>query len=259
MPTIAIAKTPKLTDPKWSKTAGKGGEEIELSVTAENLAGQTVHFEIRDSADRVMALLDADGSYKAKWLAPMTPDVSDDGVAYVFYAILRQKPTVANGHRALLMRLKSTNTLKVKGAKITDFTVDSCFVPKQEKFVAKFKMAGELPAKGRYEIWAERYPTGKPVYAKEFTPAAEVTWKWDGQRNDGESDAKYGKYISPEFSPYRLRIIAGPDDDSVKAAYGKGLGKVTLAEMPFQIIIQSVQIRVQKDLTEGGDDKYKLR
>jgi hypothetical protein len=253
--TVAITFSPAVTNPKWSKLTAKAGEELEIAATPVNVTTQTTCFEIRNQADNIVALLDVDSSCKKKWTPPATPEDQQ----YLFYAILRDKPTAANGYVGVLSRTKSANALKVKGTKFTDVGLDQCFVPKQEKLVAKFKIQGELPPKGRIEIWGERYPSDKPLYTEDFQPKADNKWKWDGKKNDAAATSKVGEYISPQFSPYRLRIIVGPDDDAVKDPYQNGLGKATLTDKQFEIIVQKVQIRVQSDYTDTGDEKYYLR
>lgn len=276
MATITILKTPTLKDPKWDKTDAKPGDKLELSVTAESLSGQAVGFEIRNPAKQVLAVLDADKSQKAKWTAPLVPDDAQ----YSFFALLREKPSPANGQLGVLQRIESTNKVKVKGTKLTISSVDAAFVPKQEKLEVKYKIEGEAPAKGRIEIWGERYPTNKPIYAEAFTPTAgEKTWKtwYGGLKPSGTSDdlddppekgkitengPLKGKYLTPEFSPYRVRIIIGPDDTDkpVEDPCGKGLGKVAMAEAQSEVTFQSVRIRLQAGLTEAAaDDKYKLK
>jgi hypothetical protein len=253
--TIAILTGPSLKDPKWPKTSAKPGEELELAATPENVTTQTSCFEIRNAAGQVVAVIDSDSTCKAKWKVPAAPE----DVEYSFFALLREKPAAANGYIGVIVRLASTNKLTVKGTKFTDVTIDECFVPKQEKLVVKFKIEGDVPAKGWVEIWGERFPTSKPLYAKEFTPAAENTWKWDGKKNDSTAATKVGDYMSPQFSPYRVRVIVGPDDDSVKEPYGKGLGKTTVLERQFGIIVQKLQIRVQSNFADQADVKYQLR
>ena len=253
--TVAIKFSPTLKDPKWPKLTAKAGEELELAATPANVTTQTACFEIRNKAGNIVALLDVDSSCKKKWIPLATPKDEE----YVFHALLRDKPSAANGYLAVVSRTESINKLTVKATTITDLALDKCFVPKLEKLVAKFKIGGELPAKGRIEIWGERYPTGKPLYAADFVPAAENTWKWDGKKNDAAVIAKVGEYISPQFSPYRLRIIVGQDDDAVKEPYLKGLGKATVADQQFEIIVQKVQIRVQAGYADAGDAKYHLR
>jgi hypothetical protein len=253
--TIAILTGPSLKDPKWPKTAAKPGEELELAATPVNVTSQTSCFEIRNAAGQIVAVLDSDSTCKATWKVPAAPEDAE----YSFFALLREKPAASNGFIGVIVRLASMNKLTVKGTKFTDVVIDECFVPKQEKLVVKFKIAGDVPAKGWVEIWGERFPTSKPLYAKEFTPSAENTWKWDGKKNDSTLAAKVGDYVSPQFSPYRVRFIVGPDDDSVKEPYGKGLGKTTVLERPFGIIVQKIQIRVQSNFADQADVKYQLR
>lgn len=253
--TIAIKTGPSINDPKWPATTAKPGDEVELAATPVSVTTQTSCFEIRNLAGQIVAILNSDSSCKVKWKVPAAPEDAQ----YSFYALLRDKPAAANGYLGVLTRIESTNQLTVKGTKITEATLDACFVPKQEKLVAKFKVKGELPAKGRIEIWGERYPTNKPLYTEDFVPAAENTWKWDGKKNDSTAATKVGTYISPQFSPYRLRIVIGPDDDAVKEPYAKGLGKATVFDQQFAIIIQKIQIRVQADFAEQGVAKYQLR
>ena len=252
---VKVALIPSLKDPKWPKTAAKVGEEIELSATPENVTTQTACFEIRNAAGNIVALLDVDSSCKKAWIPPASPVDNE----YSFFALLREAPSAANGYMGVLERIESINKLTVKGTQVTDTVLDECFVPKQEKLVAKFKVTGDLPAKGRIEIWGERYPTNKPLYAKDFTPELENTWKWDGKKDDSALAAKVGNYISPQFSPYRLRIIMGPDDDSVNEPYAKGLGKATVFDQQFAIVVQKIQIRVQSDFADQVDPKYQLR
>ena len=253
--TIAIKFIPDLKEPKWPKTDAKVGEELELAATPVNVTTQTACFEIRNKAGNIVTLLDVDSTCKTKWKPPVTPEDEE----YSFQAVLRDKPTAANGYLGVIARTDAINKLTVKGTRITDLELDDCFVPKLEKLVAKFKIAGELPAKGRIEIWGERYPTSKPLYFVDFEPKAENKWKWDGKKNDAAEIAMVGEYISPQFSPYRLRIIVGPDDDAVKEPYQKGLGNAVLVDKQFEIVIQKVQIRVQSDYTDSGDAKYHLR
>ena len=253
--TVAITFSPALTDPKWSKLTAKPGEELDLAATKVNVTTQTACFEIRNRANKIVALLDVDSSCKTKWIPPATPDDEE----YQFFAILRDKPSAANGYVGVLSRTQSSNKLTVKGTKFTDLVLDKCFVPKQEKLVAKFKIQGELPPKGRIEIWGERYPTSKPLYTEDFQPKAENKWKWDGKKNDGTPATKVGDYISPQFSPYRLRILVGPDDAAVKDPFLTGLGKGTLVDQQFEIVVQKVQIRVQSDYSDTGDEKFYLR
>lgn len=258
--TIELTKKPTFKEPKWSVAEAKPGDKVTLKVTAADLLpDQSVRFEIRNAADEVVALLKADGSFQKEWVAPNPPEA----VKYHFFALLCEKPSAKNGHKAVAQRLKSAE-LEVKGAKLSKVTCDACFVPKQEKLELKYKLEGTAPAKGRIEIWGERYPTKKPLYTEDFAPAVgEKEWKtWDGKSNDGKTylnKETANAYLTPEFSPYRIRIVVGPNDDAVKEPLGKGVGKVATIEIPFEIVFLSVHPRLQNNLTEAAAvDKYKL-
>jgi hypothetical protein len=251
--TIAVLKTPRITKPKWSVARATPGEEVELSVSATDCDGMEVWFEIRNAAGHRLAFLKADGTWKQKWTAPMNADLTADGTKYSFLAILRQKPTPANGHLAVIQTRPTKKDLAVKGTKLSITTLDGWFVPKQEKLAAKFKLEGEAPANGRIEIWGERYPTDKPIYAEDFVPAAgDKDWNtWCGGENPEDNTGEItadgplkDKYLTPEFSPYRMRVIVGPNDEAVKDPYGKGLGKTAMDEKLFEVDFKSVHIRL---------------
>ena len=261
MTTIQLKKNPIFEKPQWSKGQALSGEEVELQVNAQDLLpDQSVHFEIRDAANQIVAVVAADGSQKQKWLAANPPAA----MKFSFYALLREKPSPKNGHTAVVQRLKS-GELEVKGTKLSVVSVDEAFVPKQEKLELKYKLEGAVPAKGRIEVWGERYPVDKPLYTEDFTPVTgEKEWKtWDGKSNDGKkylNSQTADAYLTPEFSPYRIRIIVGPDDDSVKEPAVKGKGKVALIEKQFEIKVETIKIQVQNDIVEAAaEDKYKLR
>src|SRR6185437_3444749 len=107
----------------------------------------------------------------------------------------------ANGHLAVIQRLKAINELAVKGTKISISKLDACFVPRQEKLVAKLKVEGAAPAKGRIEIWGERYPTNKPIYTEDFVPAS----------GDKDWDTWYGGK-TPDADTFKI-TEAGPLKD----------------------------------------------
>ena len=270
---IEIGKSPVFEDPKWSTVTALPGAEAGLSVTARDLlAGQTVHFEVRNAAKRLLAVLDADRNHSQKWTVPAGPE----DATYSAQAILRQKPTAANGHQTVWKSVKAPADLAVKGTKLTISKIDAAFVPKQEKLEATYKIEGTAPAKGRIEVWGERYPSKKPVYVEAFTPAVETkTWNtWHGGKEPKKKDdpltKKYGGeiteagvlkglYLTPEFSPYRLRIVLGPDDEAIKDPLGKGLGKVVIAETQFEVTLQSIHVRLLKGLAEtAAESFYKL-
>jgi hypothetical protein len=237
--------------PAWSVAEAAPGAEVELRVTAKDLdAGLEVFFEISGENGQIDLLKGAaEGDlYKVKWTAPNPPAT----VNYTFDAVLRQTPSPKNGQLTVRRRIAS-GPLKVSGYRVTVSAIDAAFVPKQETLNVKYKVedAGGAAKAGRFEIWGERYPLDKPLYTEDFTPAAgETTWSaWDGKANAGSSS---GKYISPEFSPYRVRVIIGPDAAAVKDPRGKGRGKVAMVEAPFEVAFQSLKLRLQSDLAAAA-------
>ncbi|MFO0762534.1 MAG: hypothetical protein U0359_39205 [Byssovorax sp.] len=248
MATKVKLKPLNLTDPQWDKAEAKPGDEVELSVTAKGLeAGQTVEIRIRDKNGNMAILtkLTASGDQqKVKWVVPNTFDDGD----LVFDAILREKPTPKNGHVTSRGKVSSPK-LRVHGFSVSIKSIDNAFCPKQEKLHASIHVAnkGNVALKGRYEIWGERYPSGKPLYTEDFNPAAgDTPWNtWDGKANAGTLS---GKYISPEFSPYRLRVMIGLDAAALNDPHGAGRGKVSIAEHGFEVRFESLSLRVQAGL-----------
>jgi len=235
--------------PAWSVATARPGDEVSLQVEAKNLeTGLTVSFEIAGDSGRVDVIPGtADGTlFKAKWTAPNPAGT----VSFTFDAVLRQTPTPANGQLTVRRRL-TAKALSVVGYRVTvdPAGVDAAFVPKQEKLSVKHTIddAGAAAKAGRYEIWGEHYPSNKPLYTEDFNPAAgATTWSsWDGTANDG---VLAGKLLTPEFSPYRVRVLIGPDAAAVKDPHGKGRGKVAIAEAAFQVEIQSVHLELQRGL-----------
>ncbi len=109
---ITVKKQAIFKDPKWSVAEAKPGDEVELQVTAQDLLpGQTVHFEVRNEARELLAVFKADealktaSAQKRKWTVPNVLRTGDS--KYHFNALLREKPTVANGHLTVVERLKS--------------------------------------------------------------------------------------------------------------------------------------------------------
>ncbi len=193
----------------------------------------------------------------------MVGDVGVDGVKFTFEAVLRAKPAPGNGHLGVLQRLKCPDELVVKGSRITDLLADACFVPKHEKLSVTFKLEGVNQARGVVEIWGERYPTGKPVHVEKFVPVlGDNTWNtWYGGKHPKTSDVTgkitedgplKDKYLSPEFSPYRVRVshwarvVA-----SVTAPLGAGVVKLTIAETQFEVKFESLQIRLMQGVDES--------
>jgi hypothetical protein len=248
-----------LKDPAWSVATAKPGDSVELSVTAAKPldAGQSVEFQIRDVSGGLVEVLKkptASGNvYKAKWVVPNFPGTA----TLMFDAVLRETPTPKNGHITSRGRVKSP-ALTVHGFKVSITSADAAFVPGKETLHVAYKVANEggVALKGRYEIWGERYPSGAPLFSDSFAPAAgDANWTtFDGKGNAG---ALSGKLISPEFSPYRVRVIVGIDDASVKDPLGAGRGKVCVAERPFEVVIESLQLRIQNGLNAAvtGDLK----
>lgn len=254
MATKVKVKPIGLEDPKWSVAQAKPGDEVELSVTAKALGmGQSVEFLIRDErgglVDIVRKPTAAGDVQKAKWVAPNSAGT----VKLTFDAVLRETPSPKNGHITSRGRVTS-GALSVHGFKVSITSVDAAFAPHSEALHVGFNVenGGGLPLKGRYEVWGERYPGG-PLYTKDFTPATGgTTWNtWNGSASAGPLN---GKFISPEFSPYRVRVVIGIDDASVKDPMGAGRGKVCVAERQFEVVFAAVVLRLQAGLPAAVQD-----
>ncbi len=255
---LSLAKETQFKTPVWSKSTAKPGEAVEARITASDLApGQKVSFAIYDASDRLQAVLPGDQSHKASW----KPPVHSDGMKFYFFAQLGQVPGPKNGFSNFAQRLKS-GELELKKLKLEVEKIDAAFVPKQEKLELKYKLddAAGYALKGRYEIWGERYPTDKPIYSENFTPAAgQKTWNsWYGGKDpNGNSGAitENGPlktlYLTPEFTPYRVRIIVGPDQDTIDEPWGAGLGKVAMVEAAFEVSFMGIFVRVQKEIEDS--------
>jgi hypothetical protein len=233
-----------LKDPVWGAATALPGQEIELSATAKVSAKQWIEFQIWNGDELLDTVQGKPGESKVKWTPPARPGE----VPLIFDALLHDKPTPKNGHRTVLGWAESGEaTLKGYSAEV--LTVDEAFVPKQEKLEVKYKITdpGAAAKKGRIVVWGERYPKDEYLYAEDFVPAAgEKKWDtWDGKANNGYLK---DKYISPEFSPYRVQVLIGPDEDSVKKPAEKGVGKVTLAEKQFEIKFETVVVRYAENL-----------
>jgi hypothetical protein len=244
-----------LEDPKWSVAAAKPGEEVELSVKTKPLkSGQSVEFRIRDETGGLIEVLkkaSASGDRQtAKWVAPSAPGT----LKLKFDAVMREPPSPKNGH-VTSRGLVSSDVLSVVGYKVSITSVDEAFAPHAEALHVGFKVENEggLALKGRYEVWGERYAGGKPLYTEDFVPAAgDTTWStWKGQANAGVLN---GKHISPEFSPYRVKVVVGLDDASVKDPMGAGRGKVCVAERQFEVTFVALVLRVQSGLSAAVQD-----
>jgi hypothetical protein len=244
-------KGPGLSDPQWSSATAKPGEQVDLVVTAKGLtADQSVELRVYDGGVRIETLgkLTVNGDQqKASWPVPNTFGVKD----LVFEAILRDKPSPKNGHVTSRGKVRSPK-LAVHGFNVVIRSTDASFVPHAESLSVKLTVTDDagVAKRGRYEIWGERYPSGKPLYVTTFTPTAGAVDApaWDGKANQG---TLAGKYISPEFSPYRVRVIIGVDDASCADPLGAGKGKAAMAEHPFELIFESVTLRVLSGLPPG--------
>jgi len=235
-------------NPRWSSNTANPGDTITLAVDASDLtAEQEIVFTIRQGPRIVDVLQAASEARTVEWEVPNF----SDSTQLQFDAILRERPGTANGHQAVLAQTRLLTILTVAGFRVEMTSIDEAFVPglppgpDQEKLEAAYRLHGNAPASGRYEIWGERYPTDQPIYTENFVPAAGNT-TWNSWNGGGITTAPLnGLFLTPEFTPYRLKIIVGPDAVSVQDPYGAGKGKVSIAERQFQVVFQSVHIRLQ--------------
>jgi hypothetical protein len=239
-------ETAPFQHPAWPQALLKPGTDATLKVDAPKIKGdQHVEFRIRNGADLVDVVVGAAGQQTATWKVPNL----SSRPALQFDALLKQKPTPQNGFHAVLNKATSPPS-QVTGFTVSIGNMDGCFVPHAEMLHVAYTVAdvNGVAQAGRVEVWGERYPTNKPVYFGPIAYANGVNnWNtWNGTPND----TKYGAYLTPEFSPYRLRIIVGPDQGSVDDPFGAGLGKVAVAEKEFEVKFESVNIRIQVGITE---------
>jgi hypothetical protein len=248
-----------LLNPAWSSPTLKPGVEVTMEVEAPGLAApQFIQFEILRAAEIIDVVKGQPGKTSAKWIPPNLPGAN----TLKFRASFAGKPAPENGQVAVVAGIDSPNAT-LTGFSLVNNTIDEAFVPKQEKLNLNYTVTdpGSAAKKGRYEIWGERYPgdTPVPLYTEDFTPAAGAkTWSgWSGKANAGVLS---GKYITPEFSPYKVRIVIGPDSASVKDPEGVGQCKVAIAEAQFEISVFSVVIRLQEGIKEAAKlDEHKLK
>jgi hypothetical protein len=243
-------------NPEWSAATLKPGEEATLKTEAPKIkAGQYIEFRIWSGTDLVDVVEGADAQSTAKWKVPNLPHRP----TLKFDALLKEKPAPKNGFTAVIGKLTSGDA-EVKGFSVSISTSDAAFVPQTEKVEFEYTVSDPAGAakKGRFEIWGERYPSNKPLYTENFTPAnGAQSWKtWDGKANAGVLS---GKYITPEFSPYRLRIVIGPDQGSVDDEFGAGLAKVAADERQFEVRFQSIEVRLQAKLADPVKDSLGMR
>ncbi len=243
------SKTFDLQNATWSSATLKVGEEVTMSVDADDITDtQYIRFDILRGTELIDSVTGKPGKTSAKWTPPNLHGLS----TVKFRASLVDKPTPQNGHTATVAGLDSPNRTW-NSFEVVKNTIDEAFVPKQEKLNLAYTVtdADSAALKGRFEIWGERCPDKDPVplYTEEFTPVAGAqTWtSWAGKANGGKLS---GKYLTPEFSPYRVRIIIGPDAASVKDPEGAGQGKVAIAETQFEISVFSVFMRIPEKLKE---------
>lgn len=207
-------------------------------------ADQFIEFRVRNGDDLVESVSSDKGSTTAKWKATNLPGVTK----VTFEARLREHPSPTNGFETVLAKTQS-NDLTLNSFTVKVKTIDECFVPKQEKLKISFTVTDPAGAatKGKILVWGERYPEDKYVYSLDFDPAnGDKDWQdWDGKANNG---ALNGKYITPEFSPYRVQIIIGVDSGSVADPQGTGLGKTCAAETQFELKVQSIKLRLQENM-----------
>lgn len=247
-----------VTNPKWPGNSIKPGQTAALKADAPHIKPtQFIEFRIHQNDDLIEMVKGAPGATSVQWKVPNLPH----GPHLTFEAVLKDTVSPKTGFRAVLAKAKS-GPATLQGFRVQILGGDAFFAPGPnpppaanagEKIQIRYSVTdpGAAAIKGRYEIWGERYPDDAPLYTENFTPAAGITtWStWDGKANNGKSS---GKYISPEFSPYRVRIIIGADQASVDDAFGVGISQVAVAEGVFDVAFQSVRIRLQAGITEAA-------
>jgi hypothetical protein len=238
-----------LANPKWPGNSLKPGQTATLKVDAPHIKpNQFIEFRIHQNDDLIEMVKGAAGATSVQWKVPNLPH----GPHLTFDAVLKDTASPKTGFHAVLAKAKS-GPATLQGFRVQVTGGDASFVPHAEKIQITYSVTdpGGVATKGRYEIWGERYPDDAPLYTENFTPAAGAkTWStWDGKANRGKSA---GKYISPEFSPYRVRIIIGVDQASVDDAFGAGISQVAAAEGTFDVAFQSVRIRLQAGIAEAA-------
>lgn len=248
MAKITVELAP-LQNAQWSSVPLNPGVEQTLKVEAPKIkANQHIEFRILYGNDLVDVVNGQDGQQTAKWTVPNLPH----SPKLKFDAVLHEKPSATAGIHGVLSKTSSP-LADVKGFTVTITNVDASFVPHTEKIQVAYTVSDQagVAKKGRIEIWGERYSTNKPLYTEPFTPShgAHNWTTWDGKANAGPLS---GKYISPEYSPYRVRFIVGIDQGSVDDAFAAGLKKVAVSERPFEVEFQSAWIRVQAGIAESA-------
>lgn len=245
-----------LGKPRWSEAKASPGQDIGLEVTATDIeADQSVWFAVR-RGDVLLAMLpaEADGdTHKATWTV-----LNTGGPAMLaFDALLRQKPTPANGHRTVA-KSRTSSELEVSGFAVEILDIDEAFVPgprtgdlhNVDALNVKYQVTnpGNIALVGRIEVWGEKYPTDAPLFTRPFVPEpGEATWgDWDGKADTGE--VLSGRYITPEFTPYRVRIVIGVDEAALGAPDAIADGKASAAEAAFEVTFEGVELAIQSDI-----------
>ena len=246
-----------LRNPQWGAGDAAPGQRRTLTVEAPyQTKEQWIEYRILDGQNVIDALATKPGSNSVEWVVPNlhTPR------QVVLSARLREKPGAANGHLSVLQQVDSA-PLNLKAFQVTMGAVDACFVPKQESLHAAFTIvdAGAASTAQRIEIWGERYPGAPgPLYTESgaIGVGANNWTTWDGKANHGTLK---GKYITPEFGPYRLRVIIAATKEAAEDPFGKGLGTVAMAETSFDIIVNAVTFAVMDGFADAAKkDEYKL-
>lgn len=238
-----------LTNPRWPGNDVNALSDVELNVTADLRPGQHVELHVRETATgaRLAVLTAAPGETKATFNVPNLP-----GKTLEFDALLCEKPSPANGHLGVIAKATSPQ-VTVHGFAIQIHTLDEAFVPKQEQLHAQFQFdnADNIATAARVEVWGERYPTDQPVYILD-APAGNGLGDWNAWSGDNIAAGPLtGKYLTPEYSPYRLRITTGADPAAVRDPMGAGRGKVAIAEKRFAVQVLSVWPRLEAGLPGG--------
>jgi hypothetical protein len=246
----------ELADPTWTPhQAAKPNDEVTLEVTARDItASQIIEFRIMRGAELLDVLESQPGKRTAVWRVPNLPGDHD----VTFVAIRREKASPENGHSIALATVTSP-VLKVQGFSLKMETVgsDQAFVPFRESLHVKYTVTDPLGGAraGRYEVWGERYPgpDPQPLYTTDFVPAAGAT-TWQSWLGGARAGVLAGQWLTPEFSPYRLRIWIGPNQGAVADPNGAGAGLVACAEWQFEVKFQSIEIRLQAGVAEKAAD-----
>ena len=248
MPTLTIENLAE--NARWSKAAAGPGENLGLSVDAHVKAKQHILFLIRHGQRLIDSVESKKGFAAAPWTTPNIPGET----LLTFQALLCQKPAPDNGHCAVAQALDSADskagrlTLKGFGAAIA--SIDAYFAPKTETLAMQYSITDPHGAAtaARIEVWGDRYPTVEPLYTENIPPkSGHHKWNWTGKANHG---ALQNKFITPEFSPYRARVVIGVNQAAVEHPFeDQGLGKAAIAEAPFEVAFKSFEIRVQRELT----------